>query len=509
MLYNPIDFITDEEKFIYPFVDVWIPQEEDKLIRFEAKDVLIIPVSKMYGVNESVLDFFVLAKKRCYKSDDMRIHSSIYLNYLEKFFDPDHELISCYAMIKFMIDTKKKYSKDDLFRDIKKYLLSASLRYKVRMMNRYNYSLNLNTYINKKDPSLQYNDVHGMVMMEISLLFNVVLPVLTHYTYSRNLEDVDEFILEMYDYILSLYSIDIYNKLYETSLTNIDRNRKYNPLWDAQDIRGINVTTHTIDTSENLLLNIIPKYVYNRNIVNFNFGAISNTIGFQVIDIGYEFDYRSLSSSERDIDNNSVFDKYESYLTKENEALYLQNKVNCQTTMKTIESLFGPFNQEEIDFYIHELYNGTNSFVIDPFQRDYLIFNLFYKYFGDTESIKCINRTDYIKLMISAKKILQNSNMVMLPYIFSAKVNKIVKRKNLNKRELTKLKMSPYYKILVDKYRNPKIEEMLYEITATILSSEFQIIDYNNAEDLNGKIINCTKLPEIVVEEVLMFVNMV
>lgn len=508
ILYNPVEFISDEEKYSIPFIDEWIMTDEDKIIRYEAKDILIIPVSKLYGVDQSILDFFVLKKKRCYKSDDFRVHIAIYLNYFEKFFDSDHELISAYAMIKYLIHTNKKYKKEELFRDVKKYLLSPSLRFKVRAMNRYNYSLNLNSYCNTKESALQYNDVHGLLLMELSLLFNIVIPIITHYTYERNVDEVDEFILEMYDEIMSMYSIDIYNKLYETSHTNIDRNKNSNPLWEAQDIRGINVTTHTIDATETLLLNIMPKYVYNNNIIKFNFGAISNTIGYQVIDIGYEFDYRSLSSSERDMDNNSVFDKFESYLTKENEALYIQNKVNCQSVMKTIEEMFGPFTQEEIDWYTREIYE-ENEFIINDFQRDTLIFNLFYKYFGDPESIKLINREDYIKLMISAKKILKSANMVLLPYIFSAKVLKIVKRTNLNKKESTKLKLSAYYPQLVDKYRNPKIEKMFAEIAATILSSEFQIIDFNNSEGLNGKIINTAKLPEILVEEVLLFISIV
>ena len=509
MVEEIITFVSDEEKYNIPFVDEWMMREEDEIIRFEAKDILIIPVSKMfYGIEQSILDFFVLKKKRCYKDDKFRVHIAIYLNYFEKFFDTDHELISAYAMIKYMIHTEKHYTEDNLMRDVKKYILSPSLRYKFRMMNRYNYSLNLNNYKGKKESSLQYNNTHGMSLMELSLLFNSIIPIIIHYAYAKDIEEIDEFILGYYDYILSLYSIDIYSKLYDTSNTNIDRNKKGNSLWESQDIRGINVTTHTIESTDTLLLNIIPKYVYNNNVIKFNFGAINNTIGYKVLDIGYEFDYRSLSSSERDVDNNSVFDKYEAYLTKENEALYLQNKVNFQESMKTIENLFGPFSREEIDWYAKELYDG-NDFIINDFQRENLIFNLFYKYFGDPESMKMINREDYIKLMIAAKRILQSANMILLPYIFSAKVIKIVRRKNLNKKELTKLKLSSYYPALVEKYNNPKIEEMFSEIAATILSSEFQIIDFQNQEGLDGKIINTLELPEMVVEEVLLFISLV
>ena len=310
MVEEIITFVSDEEKYNIPFVDEWIMREEDEIIRFEAKDILLIPVSKMfYGIEQSILDFFVLKKKRCYKDDKFRVHIAIYLNYFEKFFDTDHELISAYAMIKYMIHTEKHYTEDNLMRDVKKYILSPSLRYKFRMMNRYNYSLNLNNYNSKKESSLQYNDTHGMLLMELSLLFNSIIPIIIHYAYAKDIEEIDEFILGYYDYILSLYSIDIYSKLYDTSNTNIDRNKKGNSLWESQDIRGINVTTHTIESTDTLLLNIIPKYVYNNNVIKFNFGAINNTIGYKVLDIGYVHQREMLIITQYSINTRLILQK--------------------------------------------------------------------------------------------------------------------------------------------------------------------------------------------------------
>ena len=76
------------------------------------------------------------------------------------------------------------------------------------------------------------------------------------------------------------------------------------------------------------------------------------------------------------------------------------NSVNAEMTMKKIDSMYGPFDQDEIDFYIKEL--GDYDATINPFQKK-LIFNLFYKYFGDTISINAINVDDYVKLVIAGK----------------------------------------------------------------------------------------------------------
>ena len=44
--------------------------------------------------------------------------------------------------------------------------------------------------------------------------------------------------------------------------------------------------------------------------------------------------------------------------------------------------------------------------------------------------------------MISAKKILQNQYMIILPYIVTSRVEKLVGRKMVNKKEMIKLEAS-------------------------------------------------------------------
>ena len=108
--------------------------------------------------------------------------------------------------------------------------------------------------------------------------------------------------------------------------------------------------------------------------------------------------------------------------------------------------------------------------------------------------------------MIAAKRILETNNMILLPYIISSKVNRLVTRKNMNKKELVKLESSPFYEFVKSKYKNEKIEKQILSIIAVILSSEFQIIDYYN-DDLNGKKIDI--IPEYICEEVLMYISLI
>ncbi len=172
--------------------------------------------------------------------------------------------------------------------------------------------------------------------------------------------------------------------------------------------------------------------------------------------------------------------------------------------MKMIELVYGPFSEDEINFYIKKL-SKDGSFTINSFQES-LVFNLYYKYFGDTISIKAINQRDYIKLIIAAKKILESNRLIIMPYIVSSKVKRLITRKSVNKKELSKLQSSPFYKLVLDKYKNPKIENQILSMIAGILSSEFEIIDFYD-DELDGKLVE-TNI-DLLLEEVLMYILLI
>lgn len=172
--------------------------------------------------------------------------------------------------------------------------------------------------------------------------------------------------------------------------------------------------------------------------------------------------------------------------------------------MHSIETSFGPFDKWEIDFY-HQRLRNEKGVIVNSFQKQ-LIFNLFYKYFNDTQTIYSINGDDYIELMLSAKKILLDNHMILLPYIVSGKVDKLIGRKTINKKEKAKLVSSGYYDQIFKKYRNDKIIDSILSTTATIISSDFSIIDYHD-RNLDGKKIETN--PDIIIEETLMYTLLV
>ena len=62
-------------------------------------------------------------------------------------------------------------------------------------MNRDKYSLDLN-YSNKKNQDWQYNNKHGAILMEISIQMDAIIPLLTHFTYVKEIKNVKFFYLK-------------------------------------------------------------------------------------------------------------------------------------------------------------------------------------------------------------------------------------------------------------------------------------------------------------------------
>lgn len=499
-----------QEQLIIPLADKWKPDHED-IFFTNAKDVIVGPISSYYHIDDpsnTRINYFWIKPKKSYNSDLLRDHCCDYINYFEKFFDVEKEYFTNLATIKFLVDYYADYNINNFIYDINRYIIQPSIIDKVSKMVDYNYGLEL-SYKSANNPQLQYTDDHAKALLKASILMNLCIPIITHFAYARKIQDIDEYLLDIYDYILyapQFSYVDIPSKLYETSISNVNRNAKNNAvIWQKQDIRGKDTITHSMGAVRNIILNIMPKYTFSQNMVSLNYTSIQKSNKYQVTDIQYEFSYVPLSSSKREgEDNTSDFDRFEATTTKADESAFLQVKYNYEFVMKKIEEQWGPFNPDEINFYKKEMKN-TNGEIINMFQRQ-LVFNMFYKYFGDTISINAINVDDYIKLVIAARKMLKGNAMGFLPYIISGKVNKVVSRKSLNKKEITEMESSQYYNLVEEKFKNPKILQQVLGTIATIITSNFSVIDFDDREFNGTPIIVETK---IIIEEFLMYILLI
>lgn len=196
--------------------------------------------------------------------------------------------------------------------------------------------------------------------------------------------------------------------------------------------------------------------------------------------------------------------KYESYMIVQNEGFLLQNRVNSRESMKEIEMMFGPFLADEVEFYREVLTRDSNQ-IINEFQRT-LVQNLFLKYFGEPQAFKTIKSDDFIKLMIASKRILSAHGMVILPYVISSKIKSIQNRKNVNKKESIKLDSDELFAKIMMAYKSKSIREFIMSVYATIISSEFLIIDYDDSF-VNGKTLPI--MTDIALKEINEFIMLI
>lgn len=516
-----------------PPIDVWIPQPQDRVFT-HIRGAIIAPIHRLLGLADdnpanTMLDYFYITAKRCYNSDTkmkdgqlsigFRDHCVNYMNYFEKFYDKEHQLLELYANIKYLIDCKTDSYHLNLFlNDLWKYFIdpnhsyqAQSLNYKLDKMNLEQYNLEL-SYQNSKSPVLEYTNIHAKLLLKISVMQNMMIPLITHFIAKKKISalEVKNVLLRSFDMLFQatkmIYNIDLVSKIHETTFSNVTKNSVSNSiLWDMQNIRGRNSTTHSIETVENIIMQIIPKYTYDKNIIHFNYNAINRDIKFRVTDVPYEYSFVVLSSTIRDDDNNSECDKFEAHAVKLNEAIFIQTITNTKKTMERIELKYGPYDEKEILFYYKEM-SRNGKFVVNSLQK-ILVDYLFAKEFEDTQAVRIVNIKQYIMLIITARRLLASYKMFQLPYMIGGKVNRVVNRKNINKKEIEKIKQSKYYPFIHEKYNNEKIEQdVILGLIAQILSSEFQTIDYYNREN-NGLTLHV--VPDIISEEICRFIMLI
>ena len=200
--------------------------------------------------------------------------------------------------------------------------------------------------------------------------------------------------------------------------------------------------------------------------------------------------------------------RYEARLNKKDEALSLQNKVSAEQTVNKIDALFGPFDEAEIEHYRRKL-TRDGAPVINDFQKQ-LIGYMYYKDFGDPITMNAIhNQTDYIKLIIAAKRKLEASGMTILPYIISGRILRIATRKIINKKDMIAIESDPLYEQIKQKYNNPKIEQKIYEFIGAIMSSVFEVIDWDNElgqpTEYDGKVV--PMINDMIKQELMFFIT--
>lgn len=480
-----------------PYVDFWIPSEEDSIITFSNK-VMIVPFDKLLSsyTNDTqdkedlkTLNHFIINKDLYSNQLDFIVK---YLNYFIKYFDEDNELLMAYFKIKFLLQSKdiKEFNEKVFMKIIYEILITPSICDKIHNMVEYNYVLdNGPKEEGKFIEALEFTNEHAKILMCISIAMKFMIPIICHYNRVKQKKKSDD-IFMFYEKLFEIFSppgIDIYNKLWVSILAKIEKDYgKNRRIWEQREIFGIDVSTY-VDRflKEKIASELIFKYNFIQNIYNLNSVVIRNQLHYFIKE---KYDYNLiLISSEKDEEGMSGVDKLEMNATKIDESLLILTSVNTETTIKMLlEQLDTTLDEKEIRFYI-------KHHKPSPFQID-LVYYFYAKYFNGYRDLRRLKRKQYIKLLILLKKKLHNDGMFFLPQLLSGNVeHKIVTRSIQNNKFISKIENSDVYKNLVENkfaevYEIMGEENIIIKNLSTLINTKISFVEYLLPEKL-GEII--------------------
>ena len=114
-------------------------------------------------------------------------------------------------------------------------------------------------------------------------------------------------------------------------------------------------------------------------------------------------------------------------------------------------------------------------------------------------------------MIIAAKRLLYSRGLKILPYIISSKVVRIASRKIISKKDTIRIENSKLYNQVKEKYKSPKVEQYVMEFIGEIVSSSFEIIDYDTVNhcpgEYDGEMV--PMLNDIINEELMFFISII
>ena len=497
-------------KQLFEFRNVFIPQIDEwkdtyEFFQFNDKYLYCSYIQEVFNLpDDSLLPYFNLSNKKSYNNMDIKCNFSKYFNYFLTFFDTQHELLDAYIKIKFKIDLKGSYYPlDEFYDDLFNILLTPTMLQKLAYMNQHNI-FEVKSKKSYMHEGLVYQDHHVNLLYNISLIMKISIPLLVHYSFVKTdiVLNMTEFLLNYYNKVFNIFDINIKRKMTATVDNVVNSSLKTDlPMWNKANIRGINPSIHTLENLNDLISCVLPKLEYKNPGHILIYKSARNNLKNNITNPQFDYEYMKVGGSLKN--NVNEFDKFEISVTSSSEAIYIYSLYNSEYVLSSLSSKFY-IEERLIDHYYYELTKNGNN-MINPFQER-LIFNLFYKYYGECCSIKNSNSRDYIRLMLIAREMLRYEKLFLLAEVASSKIISMSSRKDLNKKEKLLLESSEVYKNVMEKYNyDDRIITEVRSIIATTITSEFQIIDPDS--DNYGDIL--TIVPDVIIYQILTYITLI
>lgn len=473
--------------------------------RSSEKNTIEVPFEKIFKKDVAFLDKFHINKKRTYCNImDIIIQSN---NDILKY-DKNNEFLFNYLAVKFKID-KGVYTDETFIKELYKTVITKEFIQAVEHYVEKNYQFDLDSkQMAKFNEGLQFTDNHSKILLKISVGMKFVIPLILHYIYFNpsTQEDLGEYLLLSFDPLFDIFSpnVDIINKLYESVYSRVIVTRYSDrTFWYYCEVMGYSIEQLTNNLVKKLIVDIIPKYEFEKNVISLNHVFINNNIEY-TFRYNFPLNFKPLNLTESENNGLTDFDKLAINTARINEAEIIINKVNIKMTINYLLKKYDiKISKDEIKYYIKD-------FSLNRLQKN-MMFLFFSKYFGSAISLYNCNVKQYVTLLIMMKKILEKNNFSYLQKILTGKIEVVNEKKSLNKKNLLKIIESDKYRVIIEnKFPNTIFNIMdsniITKLVATILNNKFTSHDFDETSK-DGEEIKVNS--DVVSEEVLRFIEMV
>jgi hypothetical protein len=473
--------------------------------RAKEKNTVEVPFDSIFKKDIAFLNKFHINKKRTYCNImDIIIQSNN--DILE--YDTNNEFLMNYLSVKYKID-KKAYDDESFIKELYSTLITKEFISAVNDYVEKNYQFDLDSkQLKKFNEGLQFTDNHSKILLKISVGMKFVIPLVLHYVYYNpsTQEDLGEYLLMAFDPLFDIFApnVDIINKLYESVYSRVIVTRYSDrTFWYYCEVMGYSIEQLTNNLVKKLIVDIIPKYAFDKNIISLNHVFINNNIEYS-FRYNFPINFKPLNLTESEGNGLTDFDKLAINTARINESEIIMNKVNIKLTIKDIIRKYDiQISKDELKYYVKD-------FTLNRLQKN-MMFLFFSKYFGSAISLYNCNVKEYVTLLVMMKKILEKNNFTYLQQVLTGRIEVVNEKKSLNKKSLLKIIESEKYKVIIknkfpDTIFNIMDSNIITKIVATILNNKFTSYDFENTEE-EGEEIKVNS--DIISEEVLRFIEMI
>ena len=469
--------------------------------------------NKLPGVNINLNQFNITKAAYNKNSDDICKYSNIFL----KYYDEDNEFLSALMTMKYQIDSKSlNYTEDILKSDILEYLLTDSIIEKIyRMVDDY-YSIDLTPSKKLKDMSphaLQFCNEHGKTLMALAIAYKLTIPLLCHF-YSMKSDKLAEiaintnkkeptikkFLYRIFASYIPLFEngFDMFTKLVmiaNSHLTVTKNSEKV--MWNRAINRKITTTTCVNELTTSIIVDLIPKAIFKKNIIYLIQVAIPQQIRMILI-AKDQYEYCDISMVAKN-DELSGLEKMEANSAKISDLDVIISKLNIEDGIKRIKKKYDiKISKEEIKYYKKHLHS---------FAFEEIILQFFAKYFGGIYDLKSISRKDYIKLVIIFKKTMTSMGFIYIHQIMTGNISSTIKKRRISSKQLKKIESSYKFQKVMEKYSMGMDldSNSIIKVIAALINTPIEYVDFSHPDRLNQNIIADA---DIVADEYLRFIQM-